>query len=603
MIRPGHPRWALAASALLLLIALATASVLIQHKSRTQIVPLEEESQTYPAGGLSIRLPKHWQKIEHDLDPGFVVGASPSKSASELTLVFRGIPKPLGIPSVDGLDALRQGLGIAAEAIESKPGRIGTLPGWTALFASPTIIAGQRRVHYLGRSAIAPDGQVLGVILMVPREPRLADRQLLDDLSRHLTLLDPTVAEEPQAIMDDARITFEPPADTRFFVRTDRPDPALPQLRMTGGEGLHCWFLDVTRVPLIGARTVSQLVEHYVLSALQQTSLPNPIQTSTIGNRQVAQVSIALPPAANPSMTVWCAQTDERTGLLLVGRHEPEGKSELQRVSETLIADASVASYETIVDIAQAQKTARRWLRELSDETLSSQWTHIPGLTETYSLQAPTLPLKGEVRSYQTSHDSQGRQWWEIEVTNVPLRSAISLPYVQEKWSISDTGTGHRQWYQKEMKGHTQMVYNEDRPLGQNQVRCQLELADNQPIEWQIDVDDTFNCEPVLLQAGVKVAHDPQARTAIFSTTEACIQQPVHWIMTPLGKQKLPDPESDQSGWAVRLIRDFDPSPITLYYDDEDTLLAIALEDGILWQERIRSAGKQRGIPGSESSL
>lgn len=603
MIRPGHPRWALAASALLFLIALVVAAALIKHKTRTQIVPLENESRDYPAGRLRVRLPKSWQRIENDLDPGYVVGVCPSESAGELTLVFRGIPRPLGVPSIEGLEALRQGLGITTEEIESQHGQIGPLPGWTALFASTTAIAGQRRVHYLGRSAIAPDGQVLGIILMLPRKPRQADRQLLDDLSRYLTLLDLTVADKPRVIMGDAGIIFEPPADARFLVASDNLHHSLPRLRMVGGKGLSCWYLDVSRVPLIGSRTVSQLVEHYGLSFLQQASLPTPIETTTIDNREVAQASWEISSATGPSIMVWCARTDEHTGLLLIGRHETEAKRRLHSIGESIIAGASVDTYDTLLDIAESQDTARRCLRELSDETLSSKWMHVPDHTETYASHAPTLPMKSEVRTYQTSRDSDGLQWWEIEVTNVPLSPAVSLrAYVREKWSISDAGTGHREWYQKEVKGQKHMVYTEVRSPGKDQVLCELKLADDEPFEWQVDVDDTYNCEPVLLLAGAKVARDPLAASAIFTTTEAFIQRPSYWIMTPLGKQKLPNPESNQHGRAVRLIQDYDPSPITLYYNDTDTLQAVAF-DNIFWQERTSSAGKRGRFPGTERSI
>ena len=49
--------------------------------------------------------------------------------------------------------------------------------------------------------------------------------------------------------------------------------------------------------------------------------------------------------------------------------------------------------------------------------------------------------------------------------------------------------------------------------------------------------------------------------------------------MTPLGKKKLPNPESERVARAVRLVRDYDPSPITLYYDEMDTLLAVAFDN------------------------
>ena len=49
------------------------------------------------------------------------------------------------------------------------------------------------------------------------------------------------------------------------------------------------------------------------------------------------------------------------------------------------------------------------------------------------------------------------------------------------------------------------MVYTEVHPPGRNEVSCKLKMADDEPFEWQVGVDDTYGCEPVLLLAGAKV--------------------------------------------------------------------------------------------------
>jgi len=585
MNRTGNPRWALAAAALLLLIAVALAALLIQHKRRSQIVALETSIQHYPAGGLSIRLPKDWKHIETDLDPGYVVGVR-SIDSNEALLVFRGIPKSLGVPSIEGREALRQGLGTEFEEVESSPGQIGPLPGWTCLYTLSSRSNEHQSVYYLGRSAVAPDGQILGIMLAIPRKPRQADRQLLDDLSNHLTLLDHAVADEPQKIMTETGITFDPPDDAQLFVPSDEPSITPSLLRMTGGAGLSRWYLDAARVPLIGDRAVSQLVEDYTLSTLQKISLDEPIQTSTIGNRTMAQTSWALASENGPGVSLFCAQIDEDTALMLIGRHEADGKKKLHRIAESIVADASVKPYKTILDVAEAQTVARDWLRELSSETLSTKWNQLLNRTETYALRAPTLPLFGEVCTYQRSRHGDGLACWEIEVTKVPLSPMSTAQYnIQEKWSISDSGMGHQQWYQQKIQGQPLVVYTEDRSVGENQVVCKLQLGDAPPGQRQMDIDATYGCEPILLQAGAKVALDPQAKPAIFTATEMFIPQPTYWIMTPLGEQQLPNPQSKQLARAVRLVQDYNPSPIILYYDEAETLLAIAF-DHRYWKER-----------------
>jgi hypothetical protein len=140
------------------------------------------------------------------------------------------------------------------------------------------------------------------------------------------------------------------------------------------------------------------------------------------------------------------------------------------------------------------------------------------------------------------------------------------------------------------------MHYKEARASRGNEVLCELSLeGEDGPHTWQVQVDDNYACEPVLLAAAGRVARQPERGAAIFSGTEPFVREASYWIATPLGKARLPDPKSQETAWAVRLQQDYDPAPVTLYYDASDMPLAMAF-DNVIWEERTTAGARRREL-------
>jgi len=344
--RPGRPRWALAASALLLLLTVGLAAALIARRDRLDDVELGE-SRVLPAGGVKVRLPDGWEPLPQKEWPiGGIAGvAEPQRGRrpGRRLFLFRRITGPLGLPSVEGASAVVQAAQSLTPAVplEHKPrtpGRIGTLPGWTVA-TGPAIPLASVRPFGLGRAALGPGGELVGLILHLAQPPGTGDERLLNKISRHMDLIGGSFAADPQAVMIAAGIRFKPPEDARF---TANADPSLPRVRMTGGQGWSCWFLEVRRVPLVASRTPESLVEDYALSVLRQPDLPRPVQTTQLAGAQVAYLSLSVPPRSAPSLCVLCAKMGEQA-LLMIGRHEREAGRALQDVCQSILATVELS--------------------------------------------------------------------------------------------------------------------------------------------------------------------------------------------------------------------------------------------------------------------
>ncbi|HSW47408.1 MAG TPA: hypothetical protein VLM89_17730 [Phycisphaerae bacterium] len=585
--RPGRPRWALAACAGLLALALILAALLSAGKTRGTPIPLQSSPTFFPAGRLSIQLPAGWTQDDSRLAsiPGVVSVNRKPGGVAETVIVFRGIPRPHGIPSVDATESLRDILFSPEPMIEnqSEPAFMGSLPAWT-LELSPDSARSQSRLHYLGRACLAPDGQIAGVVLALAGPPTREDRRLLDNMSDSLSIKDLDAAGKPQDMMKEAGITFDPPEGARFF-RSATVLKTLPRLHMAGGDGRTCWYLSATRLPLIGSRKVAELVEQQARTLLEQLELSEPLQTATIGNRPVSWTRVTLPSNTAPSILVWGAETDEHTAILLAGRYEPEAEENLRAAAEAVIA-GSISPIADVVDIDQAMETGRQHLGDLLAGGIERSWGQRS--TEVFAIHSPSIVIRTKLRTYQPQVGKDGFRWWKVGSAYHRAGGLNRLPPdFEEEYLIRNDGASHG-GVCRERRGHgITMVYTERRQPGGSEVLCELTHGDGKPAAWNVSVDDTYACEPILMTAGAKVAADPDRRAAIFSDTEIYCSTSVYWIMIPLGEQPLPGETDGAKARAVCLLRDCGPTPIICYYDEDDSLKAVSFED-VIWVKRLQ---------------
>lgn len=600
--RPGRPWWALIITMILLLMAVTLALLIIQAKGRERYAPLERESELSISGRVRVKLPAGWRKIRtDDLDkiPGAIIGTISDKADERLLIIFRGGPRPLGLPSIDGAELVKDILSSLKSwrEIQSGASRIGPLPAWTGIFG-PSVPYANIQTHYLVRAGLSPDGQTLGILLRVPREPWPEDHALLDEISKSLELADQQVSSNPSALMSQAGIHFNPPSDATFIESTTVPPLPTPRLRMLGGQGQECWYLDVVRVPLIGQRTHAQIVEDYAITLLQQMELSAPVEEAQADGaktkRPLARTVVNPLPdnQRTPSILIWCVHVAKDTGLLLVGRFEQGARESLSNLCEMIASNAEVTPLLQPEEIDKGRQTARAHLKRLASENLSRHWQdRAREGGDHFVARGPAWTGKQQAIQYKFVDQADGPGLWKLlSYYNFPSpagRKPVLSEY--ETWSIADDLSGHeganRRQTLKEGDYSHNYEYTETRIFSSNEIQCTLAVGGRRPASWTIAVDDRYACEPVMIELAAMVARDPVGQTAIFSTTEPFNRHAPSVLMTSLGQMKLPNPESSESALAVRYIHDYDSSAMTLYFGKKNQLLAVDY-DGTIWKER-----------------
>jgi len=585
--RPGHPRWAVPVTASLLVLSLLLAAWLTRSKARARYVALEDASQILADARLEARLPAGWTEVRSRLAiiPGVAAELRSTRAKGEALVLFRGLPRPTGTVAQDAAEAGRRlatllGAGVPREAGYAT---MGAFPAWTAVFGPSR--PDRSLTHFLVRAAMAPDGQIFGALIVLPHRPMPEDFQFMEDFSRHLKLMDIQPVDQPESVLEEAGIVFRLPAGARLFTST-RPKPAAGgRLLLAGGRAESGWFLEVGRLPLIGTRTAHQIVADYARSARQIMQLPSAGEQRSLGQRSGIRIFLPKTQDEPSPLLVWCARIDENTALVLAGRAEPEGQAELERVCETILKESRVTSFAETVDFQQALEHGRRWMDTIRQEGLTASWQKHLAEPLRYVVRGPALPLRKKIQTYEVQTDEDGFRWWTLRMKYLPLTPAIHTPLdIEEYWSVREDAVTHGHKYTRALHGRPQLVYTELRPPGKNIIRREMAIG-GQTVRWEVSIDRTYGCEPVLIEAAGRIATEPDPQPAIFSATEQFVEQPCYWLVVPLGEAPLPGPDTSHVGRAVRLIRDYDPAAIDLYFDSEGGLLAVNF-DNLLWEQR-----------------
>jgi len=600
--RPAHPRWAALVTASLLALSLLLAAWLGWAKNRRNHVALEDQDRILIGARLKVRLPVGWKQVRSQfaMIPGVVLELRSPHAENELLLLFRGIPRPNGTVSLHAAEAGRQLAPLlgAGTPQQTSWATIGPLPAWTAVFW-PTR-PDRPPMHLLVRTAMAPDGQILGLLILLQHPPIQQNFELLDDLSSHLELTDLAPADAPEAYLREAGIVFNLPPETTLFAPTGPKLSPGARLLLSGGQADEGWFLEAGRVPLIGPRTIQQIATDYARSARQTIELPKTIQETGDAKRPTARITLPATDADPSPLLVGCAQIDPHTALLVAGRPEPQGQANLDRALANILAESHVTSYSDTLDSGQAAQRGQQLLDTLRREGLSAGWRDRVSEGEHYAIRCPGLPLKQEIRTYEMQVDQERNRWWTLRTNYLPLSPILGMPVtVEEYWSIRDDTIAHVHKYVQQLHGEPEVAYTEVRPPDKQVVHCEMTIHKQQPIRWQVQIDQTYNCEPVLTEATSRLATEANAHPAVFSTTEQYVQQPCYWLTIPLGEAPLPIPGEEKQGRLVRMLRDYDLTPVDLYYGSDGRLLAVSFGH-LFWRQRTDNIEKpilQHSVP------
>jgi hypothetical protein len=490
-------------------LAIGAAWALIQARSREVSFGSIKE---YPEGGVRVSLPSGWKTLlADDLPVGGVVGVAEGSSSDRSRrrlFVFRGIPRPLGVPSSDGIPlavvaAESAGKGMPLALLRDRypsSGRVGRLPGWTVALG-PVVEprqGGPQGPYCLVRIAVGPGGETVGVVLQSGRVPTRADERLLDRVCLGLEMTDLSFVEDAQAAMSAAGIRFDPPAGAELVANSD---PSLALVRMMGGEGVDAWYLDIYRVPLIGERTAEGLVEDRVLFALQQARLPGAVEIAEVGDRRAARLHFSPLDNRKPTVCVMAAGTDEGTALLLVGRHELDAQQMLMKICAMIVETAEVSPYDELIDTAAAVQTGKRGLASMTAQGLDLLFGPVAGQERVYQIASPGMTLGREVRICRRDHEEDEDQWqiaarWDYRVLGAAVQEVF------ETWSISASGAEHTLQSRRDVNGRTEMDYDERRQAGSDRVERNLGVVTGSKVirrDLDVVVDETYSCEPVML--------------------------------------------------------------------------------------------------------
>ncbi len=585
--RPGRPRWALAASAFLLLLTVIMAATLVHYKSALHTVELGEEI-VFTDARIKVRMPAGWtDDLENTQLPDgavalFVEPTRPNMLPGRKIVLFRGRPASLGLPA----NHLRSSIAAWIKTIipggrlrlqKSISHRIEYLPSLTDIYLFQIIdqVTGQQvDQHIIGQAVMAPGGQTFGLVLFSLNPSVGTDLHLIDQISNHLRITDVEIAEEPSVLMQNAGIDFPVLAQAVYLKETESN---LPRVRIMDGRRETVWFLDIYRIPLPDPQTPERVITNATLGLLEITALPHSPQTlNKEHNREVCQLTIPIPGNTEGLMELWCIRTDPYTGLMLKGRCEKGAEKELKTICQKIADQAVVKSYADLTAVGQRQ--AGQYLRQIAEWKLSTWWSDRQGETLFYLMGSPGLTF-GQQAVQIRAQQREASTWWEMDNQTV-LDIGHRVPFqIHETWIVRDDISAYALRSESPRGKYAEFLES-----GQNELRSELLPPDGPSVKRSIRVQDTFGCEPVLLLAGGLLANDDSGKTAYFTGKEMYSPYLSGWWVTSLGMRPLP--VGQQQARAVCVQLDSSPEPVFLYYNEMNELLAVALDDSKWWQRK-----------------
>lgn len=579
-LRPGRPRWTLAANAFVLLLTVGLAAGVSNYKRRALQVALDKPSVS-TRSQLRVRLPEGWTvKSDGDLPAGIAFVASDPGTRARRVIIFRDRSRSMAVASQHGRIALRTmcarqdvifgGMirGRRGETVEAVfdddsagPARLGVLPAWNevALYGYNE----QALLMVTGRVGVGPDGQIAGILIISGEGMSARDSVLLDQISQDFELLDAKPLDDPAAALKLAGVEFDLSTGVKAFSEQASP---LSTLQLMGGGGLGAWYLDIARTPLLPGRTPQAILEDRIRIIEQATELPNPITPSTVGGKTLLQMQLR---GGSTSILVALCKRDDQTALIAQGRCEPEGLDDLRKTTERVLTQARVTPYGSFVDLQAARQRGHDYVAQLRADGLGSIWGRYRFLTQRFALRSMNLVVGSSERSIAPNR-SNGANGWECRVNDV-----IDDYTSEEAWRISDDTRTHRYTYDFKPNGGGYR-YVETRENDELTRTLQKAGADS-ATKFVTRTDDVFVADPILFAAAARVATRPadSGEAVVLSATQPFTAGAHPWLILPAGT--LPLPGQSAAAAAAVLICDFDPRPVYLYFDADLSLYAARL--------------------------
>ena len=607
------PFRSISACLVVLVLTLGLAAY-VGHRKNTADQIVLSEARLYTEGLLSFQEPQGWEPVAPEAPPeGLVVALGEngrSDGAARRLYVFRADPRPLSMPAGAAAEMISQMAGALAPGVPKDikslgPGAVGRLPGWSVVMALVSPFRPTVESHCLGCVALAPGGQAVGVLLMCDAPPKRRESRLLDRVCQTLVLQDARVVAEAGDLMSAAGIRFVPPPGAEFVVCDAGRDY---MLRMLAQDETASWFLDLHRVPLLESRRIEEVVGDLARQYAPRSLAPPEVEHSDENGRSFVHTWVESSyPGAVPVL-LCAAQVDPATALVMVGRCPHDGKADLLERCRSLARIAEVRGIGDLLDVPGARKAAAGWLAGLRADGLDHRLTDALCNDRRFLLRSPALILGMEDTSCRPTADTPPSYILRSRSERRAGRGARIR--TTETVRLSRNADRHEIAMRVEAAGRELLRYEEARrdPSGPVHRRLQTGVRS---LEDESPVDETYACEPVILLAAAEMSADPDAVPMAFTSVSSRTAGPAAWFLLPWGEQPLPGERSGRQLRAVRVIRDYNPAALTLLFEPDGRLAAVALDDGS-WQEpadpepadvRPEAPGRVRRGPATPASM
>lgn len=228
MNRAGHPRWTVAATAVLFVLTTGVAALISHQKSRQGEVVLGRP-EAYRALNLRASFPTGWEVGSPQALSGgqLIIASSPATRAGRHLFVFRLHPSLLGPKSlaraavwpIQNLDPRAEFRTPELEGASHMGSLESQLFHW--LVRSPLLGSGTQSC--LTNLAVTPDRQILGVLLVVDGRITSRDRRLIQEFSQNVSYQPgrSAPAERGPERLDDHADEYEDAQDTVIAPKVD----------------------------------------------------------------------------------------------------------------------------------------------------------------------------------------------------------------------------------------------------------------------------------------------------------------------------------------------------------------------------------------------
>lgn len=324
------------------------------------------------------------------------------------------------------------------------------------------------------------------------------------------------------------------------------------------------------------------------MSLLQQVRLGEPVEPFDPAGREAARTSLVIIRGEEPTVHLAAVKIDQHTALLMVGRHEAQAGTAVRELCESIAAAARVEPYDQLVDPGSAMDVARRMIKDCRKEGMSSLVGRREGKRRRFKVEAPALSLGSWIETCRRVSEDAELPWeltgrWVYD----PQWRGHDRLVVTEEWHLAESGVEYVYKFERSDAGEKSIEQTERSDAQGRKVTRTVKAFGGSRTE-EIEVDDTFVSGALLTEVCARIAGTSSQESLIVSTIEAFTAGVAYCVIKPLGRTPLPGVSPGELAWTVRLMTDYDPEPMFVYFDDQAELLAVSY-DARQWRKRVES--------------